>query len=287
MIITCPNCQTCYQVAENAIGSAGRKVQCANCAQSWQAVPEPEAPKPKPKLVKTEDKPATKDQAEDFSDDDEDKADAAFEAADKKTSKKNDADKADKDTNDGEAAEETTDDDESAGKAEPALQRNRLRAMRERQKLFASKLPVGRIRRMARVVGIGLLVAVIAGGVYFRTGIVRFAPDLAGIYDSVGLGVNVVGLEFKNARTLRSIDDGSDIMMVTARIQNVTNRSVKIPPVVVTIVDGGGASIYQWSTMPPAQVIGPGEVVDFETQLSAPPEGATNVQLAFDNSGTN
>jgi len=36
MIITCPHCQTKYQVAYEAIGSAGRKVQCAQCRQAWQ-----------------------------------------------------------------------------------------------------------------------------------------------------------------------------------------------------------------------------------------------------------
>ncbi len=39
MIITCPNCQTKYQVTYEAIGSVGRKVQCAHCQQAWQQRP--------------------------------------------------------------------------------------------------------------------------------------------------------------------------------------------------------------------------------------------------------
>ena len=39
MIITCPHCQTKYQVTYEAIGSAGRKVQCAHCQQAWQQAP--------------------------------------------------------------------------------------------------------------------------------------------------------------------------------------------------------------------------------------------------------
>ena len=39
MIITCPHCQTKYQVTYEAIGSAGRKVQCAHCQQAWQQRP--------------------------------------------------------------------------------------------------------------------------------------------------------------------------------------------------------------------------------------------------------
>ena len=44
MIITCPHCQTKYQVTFDAIGSAGRKVQCAHCHRDWQQAPLPPAP---------------------------------------------------------------------------------------------------------------------------------------------------------------------------------------------------------------------------------------------------
>jgi predicted Zn finger-like uncharacterized protein len=39
MIITCPHCQTKYQIAYRAIGSAGRKVQCCYCQQAWRERP--------------------------------------------------------------------------------------------------------------------------------------------------------------------------------------------------------------------------------------------------------
>ena len=50
MIITCHNCQTKYQVTYEAIGSVGRKVQCASCHQSWQQSAMPD-PKPDLRLV--------------------------------------------------------------------------------------------------------------------------------------------------------------------------------------------------------------------------------------------
>ena len=39
MLITCPNCQTRYRVASDALSAAGRQVQCANCAGLWYATP--------------------------------------------------------------------------------------------------------------------------------------------------------------------------------------------------------------------------------------------------------
>src|SRR5690554_5839804 len=50
MIITCPHCQTKYQVTYEAIGSAGRKVQCAHCQRAWKQRPlDPDEPSPEQK----------------------------------------------------------------------------------------------------------------------------------------------------------------------------------------------------------------------------------------------
>ena len=44
MKITCPNCNTSYQVPDDYIGAEGRSVKCANCGDTWHAVPAPKAP---------------------------------------------------------------------------------------------------------------------------------------------------------------------------------------------------------------------------------------------------
>jgi len=41
MIITCPNCETRYEVDEERFHPDGRSVRCAECAESW-FVPAPE-----------------------------------------------------------------------------------------------------------------------------------------------------------------------------------------------------------------------------------------------------
>jgi len=38
--IVCPACQTRYELPDNAIGSAGRKVSCSSCSHKWRAFPE-------------------------------------------------------------------------------------------------------------------------------------------------------------------------------------------------------------------------------------------------------
>src|SRR5271166_4304795 len=44
MIVTCPACATRYLVDPRALGSAGRTVRCANCAQTWHQTPPEDLP---------------------------------------------------------------------------------------------------------------------------------------------------------------------------------------------------------------------------------------------------
>lgn len=282
MIITCPNCQTRYQVAQKAIGSAGRKVQCAHCQQSWQAIAEEELQEDsKPELEEAAKTPSTNPDDQMFDADTEAELDEVFEREQNQVGSDMD-EPSDQDAEEADPENISTEND-----SDPALQKKRHKAMLRRQMDLAKKFPLSRVRRMARIVGAVLLSVIIVGGVYFRTGIVRAVPDLAGVYSSIGLGVNIVGLEFTEVQTLRALKDGTDVMVVSARIRNVVGRQVAVPAIVVSILDENGTSLLNWSVTPLARAIGPGEFVDFETELNSAPQGAETVELAFANSRTN
>jgi hypothetical protein len=159
--------------------------------------------------------------------------------------------------------------------------KKRQKDFNKRQAALSKKLPLARVRRAARAVAVVALLSLIIGGVTFRTEIVKRFPDLAGAYEAIGLGVNVIGLEFRDVLTVATLRNGTNVMQIDARIYSIAPRIVTVPPVVITLLDDGGASVYEWSVVPEARDLEPGEVVDFTAQLSSPPAAATRVRLTF------
>jgi predicted Zn finger-like uncharacterized protein len=263
MIITCPNCQTKYQVAYEAIGSAGRKVQCASCNQSWQQV---SAPAKRPDLQVVPDGGPEVDLL--YETTDEAALDAAIEAEEL--------------TNGQEVFRPIDPVEPTPRKAEnPAELRARQKAFSRRQTAMVSSLPLARMRRTARVVASVLLVGILAVGYLGRVQIVERSPDMAGIYEAIGLGVNVVGLDLSSLQSTRSLSDGKEVLVVSAQIVGLKPHPVSVPPVLVSLLDDTGASIYEWSVAPRIRDLMAGERATFDTRLPLPPAEAVTVRLSF------
>jgi predicted Zn finger-like uncharacterized protein len=283
VIIGCPHCGTRYQLAPEALGK-GRLVQCANCKKSWQASALPlQAAAPKhPGL-----KPGA-DEDEMFDPAAEAELDATF-AAEQQTAAAEqqaaaiaeavapglDAGQFEALDPEPEAPPETP--------IDPKVQVKRQRAFSKRQRSLNRRLPIGRLRRALRMAGLVALMVVVGVGIVFRTEVVKQVPDLAGVYEMVGLGVNVIGLEFRDVRTIRALRDGTEVMTVDARIVSVSGRNVVVPPVVVTLLDTAGSPVYEWSVTPDVRDLEPGEYIEFETTLTAAPQSAERVRLTFTN----
>jgi predicted Zn finger-like uncharacterized protein len=264
MIITCPNCQTKYQVTYEAIGSAGRKVQCASCQQSWQQAALAET-KPDLKLVPDPD-PESDRLFESMA---EEALDAAIEAEEKITL--------------GDAPQ-TIDPVEPrpAKKRETAAQvRARQKALTRRQTAMVSRLPLARMRRYARVVGAVMLTGILAFAYFGRVQIVERNPDRAGIYQAIGLGVNVVGLELSSLQSTRGLSEGKEVLVVSAQIVGLMPKPVQVPPVLVSLLDGTGHTIYEWSVTPRIRDLMAGERATLDTRLPLPPSEAVKVRLTF------
>lgn len=270
VVIVCPHCGTRYQLSAETIGG-GRLVQCASCQRSWHARVPGGVSFP----------PFTAEQTDTlFSEDAEAELDETFEAEQRKASEPWLRVVASADAPLGHVAEAApvtpvSPPDEPTTEQKKTLSKRRLSMRRS--------LPMNRVRRVVRIGGLLVLAGVIGGGIAFRTEIVRQVPDLAGLYEAVGLGVNVIGLEFRDVRTLRAMRDGEEILSVQARIVGVWPRRVVVPPVVVTLLDDAGRPLYEWSVTPVARDLQAGEAVSLQTSLTAPPASADTVRLTFTN----
>jgi predicted Zn finger-like uncharacterized protein len=270
VVIACPRCGTRYQLAGEAIGPKGRKVSCANCGEIWQARA---APRPGP-----DDPDVLFDEAAERA------LDAGFAAEERAAAEPVPSDPTE------EARLRTIAEIKAVIAPKPKIvdatpdaagDKARQMAFDKRQAALSRQSPLARARRVLRLAGVSVLVVAIVGAVAFRTEIVRQFPDLAGAYEALGLGVNIVGLEFRDVTTLVTLRGGQNVMRVDGRIYSVAVRDVVVPPIVVTLLDDAGARLYEWSVLPQARDLEPGEVVDFSTQLTSPPQGAARVRLTF------
>ncbi len=280
VVIACPHCGTRYQVPPETLGPTGRKVSCAHCGKAWLA---------EAKML-----PMEEDRL--FTPHEEEALDREFKAIENRTGIAEIPASLRGVMPDGapppevvrsiaeikaaiapKPAEIPTEQPPRPSAAERAASGK----LEKRQRAVARGLPAARLFRMIRIAAVLLLFAVVTGGLLLRTEIVKLAPAMAGFYSAIGLGVNVVGLEFSEVSTLMSRRGDSEVISVTATIRGVEARRVVVPPVVVSLLDAKGASLYQWSVMPPAPDVEPGEAVAFSAELASPPKGATQLRLGF------
>lgn len=262
MIIICPNCQARYEVASQTIGNAGRKVQCASCQKNWKAVGEPEPKAVEPDVL--------------FSADEEKDLDTAFHTEEKKAEKRQKLGK--------KTAPETTNDGEHPGEPAESDQEKlaqKRRAMRRRQHILHRNLPRARARRVLIMTTSIMLMTLLGGGLFLRENLVRSVPELAGLYSAVGIHTNVVGLDFREVRTFKSLKNGVVVMDITAMLENTSGRQVPVPPILISLTNEGGDILYEWTVTPQASIMRKGEWTGFEAQLAAPPLDATSVRLTF------
>jgi len=271
MIITCPHCQTQYQVAAEAIGARGRQVQCAQCNRAWAA--RAPAERTVPRLVQPPPPPPPPSDAP-LAEDEERQLDRRFEQQGELSRP---------------VAEQQLrpEDSPHPGAMDPAVIRKRQRAFFKRQTSLTRQLPLARMRRSARILACLLLVGVIGGAYLFRREVVSQLPAMADVYAGLGLPVNVVGLDLRDVSIVRAVRGGASVLTVNYTLVSASSSPVAVPQVIVTLLDAAGASLLEWSVTPGAAELLPGEKVSGSTQLTAPPAGAARLRLSFGSTRSN
>jgi predicted Zn finger-like uncharacterized protein len=128
-----------------------------------------------------------------------------------------------------------------------------------------------------------LLILIVASAVIGRNEIVAGFPASASIYQKLGLPITMeLGLQFEGVVSRRLEEGGVAVLVVEGAIVNVTDQERPVPPIRVTLLDGGGRRLQQeLFEAQDAQLDGGGKT-SFSGRLVNPAEQARNFSVTFD-----
>jgi predicted Zn finger-like uncharacterized protein len=248
MLIVCPSCASEYMIDPGRLGAEGRVVRCASCKETWFVTPEPEEPEPA--------RPRDEDH------------DAAIPQAPRVDE---DAGISEQFSN---APSETVQDQEY-----PATKAvDRLRGAARAAKTSGS--PSRRFAAAGPLLCLATIV-IVGSALWGRTHVVRTFPATAALYASIGLPVNLRGLEFRAVRS-ELVDEGIDtFLVVEGEIANISGREAPVPPIEIGLRGAEGQMLYTWTNDPPRETLATSDTAQFRARLAAPPGEARQVLVRF------
>ncbi len=127
-----------------------------------------------------------------------------------------------------------------------------------------------------------LVVTCMIGSAYiFRTNIVRALPATAGVYESLGMPVNIRGFEFHRVTYSWKMVANKNVLQVEGIIINLTNRPSRVPTVVFAFRDESGKELYHWAERVRQRPLPSRQSTSFITRIPAPPVAVRSLQVRF------
>lgn len=111
-----------------------------------------------------------------------------------------------------------------------------------------------------------------------REPIVRTVPRLAGVYEAMGLPVNLRGLEFANVSPQRV---AANDVTVSGTIRNVVRHKVSVPALLYEIRGADGAPLATWTEKAPVTSLSTGKSLPFASKPHPLPPAAKTVLVRF------
>eukprot|EP01037_Dinobryon_pediforme_P007389 gene7389-7455_t len=146
-----------------------------------------------------------------------------------------------------------------------------------------SKTPRTIWRSSAVWAAIVLVLGSIPLAVAKRDNLVRRIPQMAAVFEKIGLPVNVRGLTFSDVKTRVIDDNGQKILTVEGTIASISKSSTRIPPMLISLRGKDGRELYHWTAQAEQRQLEPGANMQFRTRLASPPENAQMAYVNFTN----
>lgn len=283
MKIKCPECGTSYDIKAEALGAEGRSVKCARCSNRWFVSPndppvEDTEPKPSVQDASSADETAwEKDNAAEQSASDDGFEDTANDGAFNEAAN-TDADEAAFDADD---EEEGDGQDIEASAHRPKIKVNPDKFKKQsfaRTRRVLAAINFGRVGSVSVLVGCIVLCALVF---VMRGSVVKQAPDLASLFEMIGMDINLRGLEFGDLRTFSDQEGGKPVLVVEGTIRNLLSERNQLPAIRLSIRGTDLQEIYAWTVDPRTRALDPLDQTRFRTILSDPPPGAADIQVRF------
>jgi hypothetical protein len=152
---------------------------------------------------------------------------------------------------------------------------------REATRTAARDLPPARRDRWPIL---ATIIAIIMGAsalIAMREKIVRILPPAAIGYRTLGLPVNLAGLELRGVRSRIEMDGPRKVLITEGEIANIRRDENKVPPLTLAVRDSSGLQRYAWTAPSPKTRLAPGETIAFRARLASPPEDGADVLVRF------
>jgi predicted Zn finger-like uncharacterized protein len=141
--------------------------------------------------------------------------------------------------------------------------------------------PAGSGSLVGWLVGV-LILLVVASAVIGRNQIVAGFPASASIYQKLGLPVALeLGLRFEGVTSKRVQEGGVAVLVVEGEVVNVSDRNRPVPPIVLSLLDGGARRLQQERFRAEAAELEPGAKTSFSGRLVNPAEQARTFSVTF------
>ena len=306
MLIVCPSCASSYMIDPAAVGPAGRTVRCARCKATWFAG----GPKREPDVAdirrqrdrggrrqtsgaKAQPNAATRQRPlaasrrrfrrRGFPDGHQNRSQsAAFRAAAQSAQPPAEVHASEPEPAtiaDAPSLVPPIGHEPLPEAGEAAFESEEESFDARRQLLLARRVKSRRSSRWTAIILV--LVAFNVALIGARNDVVRYLPQTASLFAAIGLPVNLRGLKFENVKISKETQDGNSILIVQGAIVSEAGKAIEVPRLRFAARNAGGQEVYTWTMPPPRSILGPGERLEFRSQIPAPPADASDVMVRF------